>query len=153
MDEGAVCAALRAVQPRQQPEGKVHVDPFRQSLQRQPACTAAGPAVQPGCCGFGQCRHLSGGTGSGSSWASAANLQVALANTACTEVWVAAGTYTPTAGAILASTVLDDFTIRDGNADASSFPDNSGGSFTDPQGQTGPAITPQKLRTQRGDAG
>src|SRR5574342_685318 len=40
-----------------------------------------------------------GASGSGTSWANAyGNPQAALANAACTEIWVAQGTYKPTNG-------------------------------------------------------
>ena len=45
------------------------------------------------------CRVTAGGISSGSgTWASPMTLQSALANTACHEIWVKAGTYKPTAG-------------------------------------------------------
>lgn len=46
----------------------------------------------------GACRVATDGTGDGSNWASAASLQAALADAACTEIWVRQGTYLPTAG-------------------------------------------------------
>lgn len=45
------------------------------------------------------CRVTTAGTSSGTgAWAAPMNLQTALTNTACSEVWVAAGTYKPTTG-------------------------------------------------------
>ena len=45
------------------------------------------------------CRITTTGTAAGSgAWASPMDLQTALTNVACNEVWVAAGTYRPTAG-------------------------------------------------------
>lgn len=46
----------------------------------------------------GACRVAPDGTGNGSSWAQAASLQGALADAACSEIWVKQGTYRPTAG-------------------------------------------------------
>lgn len=46
----------------------------------------------------GVCQVAPGGTGDGSSWAQAASLQGALADAACSEIWVKQGTYQPTAG-------------------------------------------------------
>ncbi|MEZ5465530.1 MAG: choice-of-anchor Q domain-containing protein [Lysobacteraceae bacterium] len=44
------------------------------------------------------CRVTESGSGDGSSWALATDLQSALGNAACEEIWVAAGFYTPTSG-------------------------------------------------------
>ncbi|HET9033243.1 MAG TPA: choice-of-anchor Q domain-containing protein [Dokdonella sp.] len=41
------------------------------------------------------CRVTTAGSGSGNSWAQAANLQSALSNSACDEVWVKQGSYNP----------------------------------------------------------
>jgi hypothetical protein len=46
------------------------------------------------------CRVTTGGSGTndGSNWASSLDLQTALGNAGCAEIWVAQGTYKPTAG-------------------------------------------------------
>ncbi|HET8899412.1 MAG TPA: choice-of-anchor Q domain-containing protein [Rhodanobacteraceae bacterium] len=44
------------------------------------------------------CRVTATGTGNGIDWSSPMDLQTALGNHACHEIWVAAGTYTPTSG-------------------------------------------------------
>ena len=47
------------------------------------------------------CRVTAAGNAAGSgAWASPMDLQTALTNTTCTEVWVAAGTYKPTTGTV-----------------------------------------------------
>ena len=45
------------------------------------------------------CRVTVSGSGDGSSWSQAMALQTALGTAACTELWVARGTYTPTVAA------------------------------------------------------
>ena len=44
------------------------------------------------------CRVTPTGSGDGSDWLQAASLQGALADAACTEIWVAQGSYTPDGG-------------------------------------------------------
>lgn len=51
--------------------------------------------VAAGTASAATCRVSPTGSGNGSSWGQAANLQSALNNSACTEVWVKQGTYKP----------------------------------------------------------